>query len=423
MEEKIVISIRNLNKSYPIFENHQARLKELLLFGKKSFHKNFFALKDLSLDIIKGECIGIIGRNGSGKSTLLQIICGTVAPSSGIVEINGIVSALLELGSGFNPDFTGKENIYMNGKILGLSKDQIDERYDDIISFADIGEFINQPLKTYSSGMQVRLAFAIAVSIEPDILVIDEALAVGDDSFKRRCYQKIEDFKNQKKTILFVSHDLKQVLSICDTAILLEKGETIEIGTPKDVVNTYGKLLAENEASYSREVARKSWVGRNINQVSISKNSNIQEFRYGSKDASIIQIKIKGEDSVHTTTLIKGNKYTFEVEIVFHKDILKPAIGVSIITLSGIEICGTSTIVTDYPVPAIKANSKILTKFIQYINLNPGAYSVNVSVASILADKRIFLDRRLDMIIFKVIGISKSYGFIDLNSEISIEII
>ena len=234
----IVLSVRNVSKCFEMYEKPVHRLYQTLCAGKKKFYKEFWALKDISFDVRRGECIGIIGRNGAGKSTLLQIITGTLAPTSGSVSIKGRVAALLELGSGFNPEFTGRENVYLNASILGLTNEEIDARYDDILAFADIGEFINQPVKTYSSGMMVRLAFAVQVMVDPDILIVDEALAVGDAFFQQKCMRYLKEFcKNH--TVLFVSHDTGAVTALCDRAILLAKGSVELEGSPTEVSRRY----------------------------------------------------------------------------------------------------------------------------------------------------------------------------------------
>ncbi len=241
-EDEIAISARNLGKCYAIYNTPKDKLKEVLCFGRRNYHRDFWALRDISFDIKRGETVGIIGRNGSGKSTLLQILCGTLAPTVGTVEIRGRVSALLELGSGFNPEFTGKENVYMNASILGLSKEEIDSKYQSIVDFADIGDFIDQPVKKYSSGMYVRLAFSVAINVEPDILVVDEALAVGDVFFQRKCYSRMHHIKANGATILFVSHSASTVIELCDRAVLLDAGEAILRGSPKLVVSRYHQL-------------------------------------------------------------------------------------------------------------------------------------------------------------------------------------
>ena len=240
----IAIRVNNLSKCYHIYDRPQDRLKQLVvpklrsLVGRNPnrYYREFWALNDVSFEVGRGETIGIIGRNGSGKSTLLQMICGTLDPTAGLVETRGRVAALLELGAGFNPEFTGRENVYMNATVLGLTQEEISTRFDSIASFADIGEFIEQPVKHYSSGMYARLAFAVAINVDPDILVVDEALAVGDEPFQRKCFSRIEKIRNDGGTILFVSHSGSTVINLCDRAILLHRGERLYTGTPKRAV-------------------------------------------------------------------------------------------------------------------------------------------------------------------------------------------
>ena len=232
------ISIKNISKFFEIYEKPSHRLWQMLYHGRKRFYRPFWALQDISFEVKRGECVGIIGRNGAGKSTLLQIITGTLSPSSGTVECNGRVAALLELGSGFNPEFTGQENVYLNASILGLTKEEIDAKYDDIVAFADIGEFINQPVKSYSSGMAVRLAFAVVAHVDADILIVDEALSVGDAFFTQKCMRFLRQFM-EKNTVLFVSHDTGAVNSLCNAAIMLENGRIKKIGTPKEITEQY----------------------------------------------------------------------------------------------------------------------------------------------------------------------------------------
>ena len=247
----IAIRVRNLSKCYQIYDAPRDRLKQFVLprlqrmIGKspKHYFSEFWALKNVSFEIKKGETVGIIGRNGSGKSTLLQMICGTLNPTSGSIETDGRVAALLELGSGFNPEFTGRENVYMNANVLGLSNEEIDSRFADIAAFADIGEFIKQPVKTYSSGMVVRLAFAVAINVDPEILIIDEALSVGDELFQRKCFSRIEAIKSNGATILFVSHSGGTIVELCDRALLIDAGERLAEGIPKQIVGRYQKLL------------------------------------------------------------------------------------------------------------------------------------------------------------------------------------
>lgn len=243
MSSEIAITLQDVSKCYHIYDKPRDRLAQMLAGQRKQYFHEFWALRNVSFDIKRGETVGIVGRNGSGKSTLLQVICGTLNQSSGQVQTVGRIGALLELGSGFNPEFTGHENVYMNAAILGLSRSEVDERYDDITAFADIGEFIHQPVKTYSSGMIVRLAFAVQAMVDPDILIVDEALAVGDERFQRKCFARLDELKAKGTSILFVSHSGPQVVELCDRAILMERGELICTGSPMSVVRAYQKLI------------------------------------------------------------------------------------------------------------------------------------------------------------------------------------
>ncbi|HPZ07231.1 MAG TPA: ABC transporter ATP-binding protein, partial [Candidatus Eremiobacteraeota bacterium] len=239
----IAIKIENLSKVYRLYNNPVERLKESLHPFRKKYHREFYALRDVSFEVKRGETVGIIGKNGSGKSTLLKIITGVLTPTGGNVTVNGKVSALLELGTGFNPEFTGMENIYFSGTIMGYTKEEIDKKVDEIVSFADIGDFINQPVKIYSSGMYVRLAFAVAINVDPEILIIDEALSVGDIAFQVKCFRKFNEFKEAGKTILFVTHSLDSILRYCNKGIVIQNGIKITETDPKDAVDVYKRLL------------------------------------------------------------------------------------------------------------------------------------------------------------------------------------
>lgn len=294
MSSEIAIKIDNLSKCYQVYRSPQDRLKQFVLPKFQSvlglvpnkYYKEFWALKDISLEIKKGESVGILGRNGSGKSTLLQLICGTLSPTTGSVETFGRIAALLELGSGFNPDFTGRENVYLNGSLLGLTATQIDDKFDSIAAFADIGDFIEQPVKTYSSGMLIRLAFAVQVQVEPDILVVDEALAVGDALFQKRCYQRIERLISNGTTLLFVSHDQESVRTLTSRALLLKHGNNLAWGLSSDVVLEYRRQLHDDESVYFSTIAK-----------NLSKNAKEESF-----EQHLISNKAEEPQGVHRST-------------------------------------------------------------------------------------------------------------------------
>lgn len=421
MKDDTAVSIENLSKSYKMYGSPVDRFKEFVHPLKKTYHRKFRALQDISFDIPKGTTFAIVGQNGSGKSTLLQIISGILRPTTGSVNVRGRISALLELGAGFHMEFTGRENVFMQGAIMGVSREEMEKHFDRIANFADIGNFLDQPVKTYSGGMYVRLAFATAINVNPDILIIDEVLAVGDDMFKRRCYRKLEEFQEQGKTILFVSHNLPTVTAICNRAVLLDKGKVVQVGTPKDVVDTYSKLLAEREIEYARRQKDLTTINEAEQRLEEPSDSSQMECRYGTRDAVIKELTILDSQGKTTTVLKKGERYNFRVTVEFKKDITKPAIGVSILTLTGIEISGTSTMVAKYPMKPVEADTKIVAEFEQRVSLNPNSYSVNVSVAELSDGQRVFLDRRLNMMTFKVIGSSNSYGLTDLDTKIRVK--
>ena len=260
--DDIAIRVNNISKYFEIYDKPSHRLLQMLYRGRKQFFKPYWALRDISFEVKRGECVGIIGRNGAGKSTLLQIVTGTLAPSSGSVELNGRVAALLELGSGFNPEFTGRENVYLNAALLGLSKEETDAKYQEILQFADIGDFVDQPVKTYSSGMVVRLAFAVQVMVEPEILIVDEALAVGDIRFQKKCFQYMEKLCDQGTTLFLVTHDLEQVKKFCSYVYWLEGGMLREHGIPREVTENYTVFMQFEECSVKRNFKitwRKRW--------------------------------------------------------------------------------------------------------------------------------------------------------------------
>ena len=283
---------------YKLYNRPLDRLKDSLGLSRKKLYKEHYALKDVSFDIGEGECVGIIGTNGSGKSTILKIITGVLAPTAGTVIVNGRISALLELGAGFNPEYSGMENIFLNGTMLGFSEEEINARLDEILSFADIGDFIHQPVKTYSSGMFVRLAFAVAINIDPEILVVDEALSVGDVFFQAKCYHKFEEFKKQGKTILFVSHDLGSISKYCDRVILLNQGVMLDEGTPKAMVDMYKQLLVHQDPvkqAEGSETKKEDW------KQGFLVNPNTLE--YGEKQAEITDFVVMDSKSLQTNTI------------------------------------------------------------------------------------------------------------------------
>jgi len=442
VDNDIAIRVTNLSKCYHIYDRPRDRLLQMLTHGRKQFYREFWALKDVSFEIKKGETIGIVGRNGSGKSTLLQLICGTLNPTSGSIQTNGRIAALLELGSGFNPEFTGRENVYMNAAILGLSEEETDARYDDIAAFADIGEFIDQPVKTYSSGMVVRLAFAVAINVDPQILVVDEALAVGDELFQRKCFSRIEAIKNKGATILFVSHSGTTVVELCDRAILLDSGILLVSGTPKSVVGKYQKLLYAPEGrreSILHEIravpAAQLAISRDrvdtgiVRPETYTASEEPEEFydphlkpqstiAYESHGAIIQSPQVLSLTGEPVNCLKRGRIYSFTYNVRFAEGASSVRFGMLIKTLSGIELGGAiSASSMQEALPYVSAGTTIRIEFRFHCTLNPGTYFLNAGVRGLRAAEETYLHRLLDSYMFRVLPCrnSLSTAIVDFN--------
>lgn len=435
MDDEIAIRITNLSKCYHIYDRPRDRLLQMLIRGRKQFYREFWALKDVSFEVKKGETVGIVGRNGSGKSTLLQLICGTLNPTSGSIQTSGRIAALLELGSGFNPEFTGRENVYMNAAILGLSKEETGSRYSDIAAFADIGEFIDQPVKTYSSGMVVRLAFAVAINVDPQILIVDEALSVGDELFQRKCFSRIEAIKRNGTTILFVSHSGTTVVELCDRAILLDSGELLTSGTPKTIIGKYQKLLyapEEKRAAIRSEIKSSSscsrqdaadftdlsfaqWAShapaKDANKVewldpNLKPQSTIVYESHGAVIKSPKILNLKGEP---VNCLQRGQTYFYTYLVWFESGATNLRFGMLIKTLSGIELGGAiSASSIQNAIPYVAQNSIIRVKFRFQCNLNPGSYFLNAGVIGTRGEEEIYLHRLLDVYMFRVLPVTNN---------------
>ena len=435
MSEDIVISARNVTKTYRLYNTHADRVKETFHPFRKKYHHPFNALTDVSFDVKKGETLGIIGRNGSGKSTLLQILCGILQPTSGSVEVNGRVSALLELGAGFNPEFSGRQNVFINGAILGLTHEEIEARFNDIATFADIGDFIDQPVKTYSSGMYVRLAFAVAINVEPNILVVDEALAVGDEAFQRKCFARIKQIQERGGTILFVSHGAGIIIELCNRAMLFDQGELLLNGFPKKVVSHYHKMIfappekvEELKNEWRNDPDRLNLVGDELEvenkqeteeggKTSIDKELNEdppQESFYdpGMVPQSTVYYEKHGAiiEKPHITTiegtqvniLANGEEYIYTYSVFFERPAFQVRFGMLIKTVSGLEIVGAVTAPVGRGVDYIESATCWSVKFRFRCHLNPGVYFLNAGVLGILNGSEVYLDRNIDIAMFRV---------------------
>jgi len=423
MKNDIAVSIEHLSKFYKLYQSPLDRLKELVHPFRKNYHTKFRALHDITFDVPRGSIFAIVGQNGSGKSTLLQIISGIIRPTSGRIYINGRVSALLELGAGFHHEFTGRENVFMQGALMGIDRKDMHNHFDRIASFADIGDFLDQPVKTYSSGMFVRLAFATAINVNPDILIIDEVLAVGDDMFRRRCFNKIEEFKENGKTILFVSHNLESVTSICNHAILLDKGAILDIGPPKTIANIYSKLLSDREEHYLKYIS----TNKNTDNIPVDKDEKSAanagaEFRYGIGGAELIDIGIFNHKSERVNIIEHGENFTVRLQVLFKKKMIDPMIGFRIRTLTGVDVTGTNTIQSQTPVGTVEEGLCVTMEFTQKMRINHGTYTLTSGVAEEVSKHMLFHDRRMDVIVFKVIGTSHSGGLVDMDSSVNFSI-
>ncbi len=467
----VAIRVRDVSKHYVMFERPEDRFKQMVvprlerLVGRppRRYFRDFAALSGISFEIGRGETVGIIGRNGSGKSTLLQIVCGTLQPTSGSVEVHGRIAALLELGAGFNPEFTGRENVFLNASILGVPRKEMEWRFDDIARFADIGPFIDQPVKTYSSGMYVRLAFATAINVDPDILVVDEALAVGDEAFQRKCFARIEDIKDKGGTILFVSHGAQTIVQLCTRAMLIDSGEKILEGRPKAVVSQYQRLVNASAAGAgeiragiiamqnatilpiasagSRPVAeaRRELVaqkpsadflghdkvsteqaldsGDSFDPSLVSKSTVYQEER-GARIHSVRILTVGGEQ---VNALRLGRRYVVEYWSDFSADATRVGFGIGITTTTGFHVAGAKCRASR--VELARAGSSLKSSFEFTCLLLPGHYFVTCQVRGLPEVDEVPLHRIIDAVAFRVTDEDENLaaGLVDLSMVVTVD--
>ena len=420
MEDKKVIQVKNLTKMYKLYDKPSDRLKEALGLTKKKLYKEHYALRDVNFDIQEGECVGIIGTNGSGKSTILKIITGVLTPTQGEVKVDGRISALLELGAGFNMEYSGLENVYLNGTMIGFSKEEIDARLDDILEFADIGDFIHQPVKTYSSGMFVRLAFAVAINIDPEILVVDEALSVGDVFFQAKCYHKFEEFKKQGKTILFVSHDLSSVSKYCDRVILLNKGVKLDEGSPKQMVDLYKQLLVGQDPVKQQEADKeKKAAVQSEGTGNFQANPNMLE--YGNRMAEIIHFEVLDDRGMLSNTIEKGTEFKIRMKVHFNEDIQEPIMAYTFKNIKGTEITGTNTMFEKAQVARSGAGDECTVTFTQNMDLQGGEYLLSFGCTGYKDGDFTVFHRLYDACNITVVSSKNTVGFYDMNSRIEIQ--
>ena len=432
-ETETVISVEHLTKVYRLYNRPRDRFLESLGLSRKRLSKDHYALRDVNFQVKKGETIGIIGTNGSGKSTILKIITGVLTPSEGKITVNGRISALLELGAGFNMEYTGIENIYLNGTMIGFSKEEIDAKLQDILEFADIGDFVYQPVKTYSSGMFVRLAFAVAINIDPEILIVDEALSVGDVFFQSKCYRKFEDFKRMGRTILFVSHDLSSISKYCDRVILLNQGKKLSEGEPRDMVDLYKKVLVnqldlESLEAKTVKVPGSTEKGEEKKQGTEAQkalwtpafpvNPNINE--YGDRRAEIVGFNVLDAEGNSSNTLEKGTKCTIQMRVLFHEQVNDPIYAFTITDLKGTDITGTNSLFEKTYVKAKGPGEVQEIAFTQEINLQGGEYMLSLGCTGYNGADFVVHHRLYEACGLTVVSMKNTVGFYDMNSEVKL---
>ena len=410
---EFAIQVKHLDKMYKLYNKPSDRLRETL--GFKVPVREHYALRDVNFQVERGETVGIIGTNGSGKSTILKIITGVLNPTAGEVKVDGRISALLELGAGFNMEYTGIENVYLNGTMMGFSKEEVDARLQDILDFADIGDFVYQPVKSYSSGMFVRLAFAVAINIDPEILIVDEALSVGDVFFQAKCYRKFEEFKKMGKTILFVSHDLSSISRYCDRVILLNKGVKLEEGSPKQMVDMYKQLLVGQDpakAEEKKEEQKESW------SQQFQVNPNMLE--YGTKLAEIVDFAVLDDKDRCTNTIEKSSSFRIRMKVVFHQDIQEPIIAYTFKDIKGTEITGTNTLFEKKSVEHSQAGDSCTVTFEQEMFLQGGEYLLSFGCTGYKDGEFTVFHRLYDACSITVVSNKNTVGFYDMNSKVEI---
>lgn len=431
------IEVMDVIKIYKLYDRLRDRLKEAFGIGRMSY-KLHYALNGINMKIYRGETVGIIGTNGSGKSTILKIITGVLHPTSGEVHVNGRISALLELGAGFNQEYNGIDNVYLNGTMMGFSEKEIDQKLPEILEFADIGDYVYQPVKTYSSGMFVRLAFAVAINIEPEILIVDEALSVGDVFFQAKCYHKFEEFKRLGKTIVFVSHDLSSISKYCDRVFLLNKGTLLGVGSPKAMIDAYKRVLVGQyelpehqdkgnliDDSELRQAAKHAMEGQGMASHGLDKTAdnpavNPDILEYGTKQALIEEYYLTDDRGVRTTAILKGSEFTLHMRVRIHQHIPAPIFAFSFKNVQGTEITGTNSMIEKAFLESVEAGQVKDITFTQRMSLQGGEYLLSMGVTGYNGDTFEVYHRLYDALDVTVVSDKDSVGFYDMDSEVTV---
>lgn len=420
-----VIEIKNISKIYNLYNKPSDRLKEAL-FARQSRHTEFAALNDVSFNVNKGEILGIIGKNGSGKSTILKIITSVLTPTSGECIVKGKIAALLELGAGFNMEYTGIENIYLNGQMIGFSKEEMDKKLQDIIDFADIGEHIYQPVKTYSSGMFARLAFSVAISVDPDILIVDEALSVGDVFFQNKCYRRFEEFRERGKTILFVTHDMGSVIRYCNRCVLLNAGKKVAEGKPQEMVDLYKRIMVgqwngnEESSEEASSIQTSNVKNDQLWKDQISTNPDIEV--YGDGRADIIDFGIFSDTGDIGNNVYKGDYYSVKMKVRINEDNLNPIFAFKLRDIKGTELTGTNTMLEDIDTSQCKKGDIVTITFRQKQYLQPGQYLVSLGCTAFEGDQFVVYCRNYNCCVLGVVAQKGTIGIFDSESEVRVSV-
>lgn len=420
-----VIEIKNISKIYNLYNKPSDRLKEAL-FARQSRHTEFAALNNVSFNVNKGEILGIIGKNGSGKSTILKIITSVLTPTSGECIVKGKIAALLELGAGFNMEYTGIENIYLNGQMIGFSKEEMDKKLQDIIDFADIGEHIYQPVKTYSSGMFARLAFSVAISVDPDILIVDEALSVGDVFFQNKCYRRFEEFRERGKTILFVTHDMGSVIRYCNRCVLLNAGKKVAEGKPQEMVDLYKRIMVgqwngnEESSDEASSIQSSNVKADELWKDQISTNPDIEV--YGDGRADIIDFGIFSDTGDIGNNVYKGDYYSVKMKVRINEDNLNPIFAFKLRDIKGTELTGTNTMLEDIDTSQCKKGDIVTITFRQKQYLQPGQYLVSLGCTAFEGDQFVVYCRNYNCCVLGVVAQKGTIGIFDSESEVSVSV-
>lgn len=432
------IEVKDVVKIYKLYDKPKDRLKEAFGLGRKRAHKPHYALNGISMRINRGETVGIIGTNGSGKSTILKIITGVLNPTSGEVHVDGRISALLELGAGFNQEYNGIENVYLNGTMMGFSEKEIDSKLPEILEFADIGDYVYQPVKTYSSGMFVRLAFAVAINIEPEILIVDEALSVGDVFFQAKCYHKFEEFKRLGKTIVFVSHDLSSISKYCDRVFLLNKGILLGVGSPKAMIDAYKRVLVgqyelpaqeekdsllndgELQEAAERSLSGKGREASGSGKTTVDSAINPDLLEYGTKQAMIEEYYLTDDRGVRTTAVIKGSEFTLHMRVKFYDHIPAPIFAFSLKNVMGTEITGTNSMIEKAFLESAESGQVKDITFTQRMSLQGGEYLLSMGVTGYNGDTFEVYHRLYDALDITVVSDKDTVGYYDMDSRVTV---